>query len=100
MGRIVNHLEDEKTSIAILEAISTDSVELAKNLFDSSSLEDLKKLAIQKDIEPTDVLKSISKKMENYEEVLNAQGEGSVSKAAKVLRTNEALLKAVFSKSR
>jgi len=96
MGKIVNHLEDEKTSVAILEAISTDSVELAKNLFDSSSLEELKKLAIQKDIQPTDVLKSISKKMENYAEVLNAQGEGSVSKAGKLLRTNEALLKAVL----
>ena len=96
MGKIVNHLEDEKTSVAILEAISTDSVELAKNLFDSSSLEELKKLAIQKDIQPTDVLKSISKKMENYEEVLNAQGEGSVSVAGKLLRTNEALLKAVL----
>ena len=95
-GMIVNHLEDEKTSVAILEAISTDSVELAKNLFDSSSLEELKKLAIQKDIQPTDVLKSISKKMENYAEVLNAQGEGSVSKAGKLLRTNEALLKAVL----
>ena len=96
MGRIVNHLEDEKTSIAILEAISTDSVELAKNLFDSSSLEDLKKLAIQKDIQPTSVLKLISKEMENYAEVLNAQGEGSISKAGKLLRTNEALLKAVL----
>ena len=95
-GMIVNHLEDEKTSVAILEAISTDSVELAKNLFDSSSLEELKKLAIQKNIQPTDVLKSISKKMENYAEVLNAQGEGSVSKAGKLLRTNEALLKAVL----
>ena len=96
MGRIVNHLEDEKTSIAILEAISTDSVELAKNLFDSSSLEDLKKLAIQKDIQPTSVLKLISTEMENYAEVLNAQGEGSISKAGKLLRTNEALLKAVL----
>ena len=94
MGKILNHLQDEKTPETILMAIATDSVELAKDLFDSSNLEDLKKVAVQKDIQPTDVLKKIMKKTEDFGEVLNSQGEGSESKAAKMLRINEALLKA------
>ena len=94
MGKILNHLQDEKTPETILMAIATDSVELAKDLFDSSNLEDLKKIAVQKDIQPTDVLKKIMKKTEDFGEVLNSQGEGSESKAAKMLRINEALLKA------
>jgi len=48
MGMIVNHLQDEKTPETILMAISTDSVELAKDLFSSSSLVELTKLAQQK----------------------------------------------------
>lgn len=94
MGKILNHLQDEKTPDTILMAIATDSIELAKNLFDSSTLEDLKKIAVQKDIQPNDVLKKIMKKTEDFGEVLNSQGEGSESKAAKMLRINEALLKA------
>ena len=94
MGKIVNHLQDEKTPENILMAISTDSVQLAKNLFDSSSLADLKKLAVQKDIQPNDVLKMIMKKTEDFGEVINSQGEGSESKANKMLKINEALLKA------
>ena len=48
MGMIVNHLQDEKTPETILMAISTDSVELAKDLFSSSTLVELKKLAQDK----------------------------------------------------
>lgn len=94
MGKILNHLQDEKTPDTILMAIATDSVELAKNLFDSSTLEDLKKIAVKKDIQPADVSKKIMKKTEDFGEVINAQGEGSESKAAKMNRINEALLKA------
>jgi len=94
MGKILNHLQDEKTPDTILMAIATDSVELAKNLFDSSTLEDLKKIAVQKDIQPADVSKKIMKKTEDFGEVINAQGEGSESKDAKMNRINEALLKA------
>ena len=94
MGKIVNHLQDEKTPETILMAIATDSIELAKDLFDSSTLEDLKKIAVKKDIQPADVSKKIMKKTEDFGEVLNSQGEGSESKAAKMLRINEALLKA------
>ena len=94
MGKIVNHLQDEKTPDTILMAIATDSIELAKDLFDSSTLEDLKKIAVKKDIQPADVSKKIMKKTEDFGEVLNSQGEGSESKAAKMLRINEALLKA------
>ena len=94
MGKILNHLQDEKTPDTILMAIATDSIELAKNLFDSSTLEDLKKIAVKKDIQPADVSKKIMKKTEDFGEVINAQGEGSESKAAKMNRINEALLKA------
>ena len=40
------------------------------------------------------------KKTEDFGEVLNSQGEGSESKAAKMLRINEALLKGFFIKNR
>jgi len=96
MGKIVNHLQDEKTPKNILMAISTDSVELAKDLFDSSSLTSLKKLAIKNDIQPNDVSKKISKKLESFAEVINAQGEGSESKADFLLEINDALLKATL----
>jgi len=96
MGKIVNHLQDEKTPKNILMAISTDSLELAKDLFDSSSLTSLKKLAIKNDIQPNDVSKKISKKLESFAEVINAQGEGSESKANFLLEINDALLKATL----
>jgi len=96
MGKIVNHLQDEKTPKITLMAISTDSVELAKNLFDSSSLTSLKTLAIKNDIQPNDVSKKISKKLESFAEVINAQGEGSESKADFLLEINDALLKATL----
>ena len=89
----VNHLQDEKTSDTILMAIATDSSELAKDLFDSSSLKDLKTLAAQKDIDVDGVKKLIFKGTEDFGQVLDSQGEGSESKVAKMLRINEALLK-------
>jgi len=96
MGMIVNHLQDEKTSETILMAISTDSVELAKDLFDSSTLKELKTLAAQKDIDVDAIKKLIAKETEDFGQVLDSQGEGSESKAAKMLRINEALLKAAL----
>ena len=93
MGMIVNHLQDEKASEVILMAISTDSSELAKDLFNSSTLKDLKTLAAQKDIDVDGVKKLIFKGTEDFGQVLDSQGEGSESKAAKMLRINEALLK-------
>ena len=93
MGMIVNHLQDEKTSDTILMAIATESLELAKDLFDSSSLKDLKTLAAQKDIDVDAIKKLIAKETEDFGQVLDSQGEGSESKAAKMLRINEALLK-------
>tara|TARA_R100000541_G_scaffold12563_1_gene21016 strand:+ start:609 stop:2936 length:2328 start_codon:yes stop_codon:yes gene_type:complete len=93
MGMIVNHLQDEKASEVILMAISTDSSELAKDLFNSSTLKDLKTLAAQKDIDVDAVKKLIFKGTEDFGQVLDSQGEGSESIAAKMLRINEALLK-------
>ena len=93
MGMIVNHLQDEKTPETILMAISTDSSELAKDLFNSSTLKDLKTLAAQKDIDVDGVKKLIFKETEDFGQVLYSQGEGSESIAAKMLRINEALLK-------
>jgi len=93
MGMIVNHLQDEKASEVILMAISTDSSELAKDLFNSSTLKDLKTLAAQKDIDVDGVKKLIFKGTEDFGQVLASQGEGSESIAAKMLRINEALLK-------
>jgi len=94
MGMIVNHLQDEKTPETILMGISTDSVELAKDLFDSSSLEELKKIANQKETgKVASLITAIAKKTEDFGQVLDSQGEGSESKAAKMLRINEALLK-------
>jgi len=93
MGMIVNHLQDEKTSDTILMAIATESPELAKDLFDSSTLKELKTLAAQKDIDVDSIKKLIAKETEDFGQVLDSQGEGSESKAAKMLRINEALLK-------
>ena len=94
MGMIVNHLQDEKTSEVILMAISTDSSELAKDLFNSSTLEELKNLANQKTTgQVTSLQTLIAKKTEDFGQVLQSQGEGSESIAAKMLRINEALLK-------
>jgi len=96
MGMIVNHLQDEKTSDTILMAIATESPELAKDLFDSSTLKELKTLAAQKDIDVDSIKKLIAKETEDFGQVLDSQGEGSESKAAKMLRINEALLKAAL----
>jgi len=94
MGMIVNHLQDEKTPETILMAIATDSSELAKDLFNSSSLEELSDRANQKEAgKVASLQKLIAKKTEDFGQVLDSQGEGSESKAAKMLRINEALLK-------
>jgi len=97
MGMIVNHLQDEKTPETILMAIATDSSELAKDLFNSSSLEELSNLANKKEAGKVSSLqKLIAKETEDFGQVLDSQGEGSESKAAKMLRINEALLKVVL----
>jgi len=93
MGMIVNHLQDEKTPETILMAISTDSVELARDLFNSSNLVELKKLAQQKGTTTESLQKIVAKKTEDFGQVVDSQGEGSESKAALMLRINEALLK-------
>ena len=94
MGMIVNHLQDEKTPETILMAIATDSSELSKDLFNSSNLAELKTLADQKKTGQVTTLQTlIAKKTEDFGQVLDSQGEGSESKAAKMLRINEALLK-------
>ena len=94
MGMIVNHLQDEKTPETILMAIATDSTELAKDLFNSSTLTELSDLANNKEAGKVSSLqKLIAKETEDFGQVLDSQGEGSESKAAKMLRINEALLK-------
>jgi hypothetical protein len=94
MGMIVNHLQDEKTPETILMAIATDSPELAKDLFNSSTLKELSDRANQKEAgQVASLQKLIAKKTEDFGQVLDSQGEGSESKAAKMLRINEALLK-------
>ena len=94
MGMIVNHLQDEKTPETILMAIATDSTELAKDLFNSSSLKELSDRANQKEAgQVASLQKLIAKETEDFGQVLDSQGEGSESKAAKMLRINEALLK-------
>ena len=83
---IVNHLQDEKTPETILMAIATDSSELAKDLFNSSSLEELSDRANQKEAGKVASLKKlIAKETEDFGQVLDSQGEGSESKAAKML---------------
>jgi hypothetical protein len=94
MGMILNHLQDEKTSDTILMAIATDSPELAKDLFNSSTLKELSDRANQKEAgQVASLQKLIAKETEDFGQVLDSQGEGSESKAAKMLRINEALLK-------
>jgi hypothetical protein len=94
MGMIVNHLQDEKTPETILMAIATDSPELAKDLFNSSTLKELSDRANQKEAgQVASLQKLIAKETEDFGQVIDSQGEGSESKAAKMLRINEALLK-------
>ena len=94
MGMIVNHLQDEKTPETILMAISTDSSELAKDLFNSSSLKELSDRANQKEAgKVASLQKLIAKETEDFGQVLDSQGEGSESIAAKMNKINEALLK-------
>ena len=94
MGMIVNHLQDEKTSDTILMAIATDSPELAKDLFNSSTLKELKDRANEKEAgKVASLQKLIAKETEDFGQVLDSQGEGSESKAAKMNSINQALLK-------
>jgi len=97
MGMIVNHLQDEKTPETILMAIATDSSELAKDLFNSSTLPQLIIGANNKESgKVASLQKLIAKETEDFGQVLDSQGEGSESKAAKMNRINEALLKVVL----
>ena len=93
---ITSHLQDEKTPTTILMAMKTDSTELAKDLFNSSTLKELKTLinkAGDKNNSSTTIEKLILKKTEDFAQVIDSQGEGSESQAALMLAINEALLK-------
>tara|TARA_R110000823_G_scaffold149751_1_gene280528 strand:+ start:119 stop:2332 length:2214 start_codon:yes stop_codon:yes gene_type:complete len=96
MSMIANHLQDEGLSASAMMGMVSDNSEFSKDLFDSSTLEELTKLATQKLPEATTVnsiQKLIAEKTQSYQNVIFSQGEGSASQAAFVLRSNEALLK-------
>lgn len=100
IGLIRNHLQDEKLPSELLIGMSTDNVELSKDLFSSSTLVDLKALATKEGTKINNVTESIAKKIEDFTQVIASQGEGSTSQAAFILSINEALLKGVLVRQR
>lgn len=103
MGKVLHQLSDLNLPADYITALSTNSIELKKDIF-SSSTQDLEKLTnlVKNRIGEGDKFNSIKKKivkeMESYENVLEVQPEGSVDKTEFIKNMEDTIYKATLYK--
>ena len=101
MGKVLNQLTDVKLPSDYIVALSTNSIELKKDIF-SSSTQDLQKLeSLVKDRlgegEKFNSIKNrVIKNMESFENVLEVQPEGSVDKTELIKNMEETIYKSAL----
>jgi len=103
MGKVLHQLSDLNLPADYITALSTNSIELKKDIF-SSSTQDLETLTnlVKNRIGEGDKFNSIKKKivkeMESYENVLEVQPEGSVDKTEFIQNMEDTIYKATLYK--
>jgi hypothetical protein len=99
MSKVLNHLQAEKLPVEYIVAISTNSDSLTEDILSGENIEDLKKIVSTR-LDSTkkfnSIEKEVAKGMANWEEVILAQGEGSVVKTKYILSVQAAIYKAAL----
>jgi hypothetical protein len=103
MGKVLHQLSDLNLPADYITALSTNSIELKKDIFSSSTqdLETLTKLVknrIGEGEKFNSIKKKIVKEMESYENVLEVQPEGSVDKTEFIQNMEDTIYKATLYK--
>ena len=98
MGKVLNQLTDVKLPNDYITALSTNSMELKKDIFSSSTqdleaLEKLVKARIPEGEKFNSIKQKIVKEMESYENVLEIQIEGSVDKTELIQNMEDTIYK-------
>ena len=103
MGKVLNHLTDLKLPQDYLVALSTNSMELKKDILSASTqdlvkLETLVKGRVGEGEKFNSIKNRVIKNMENFENVLEVQIEGSVNKTELIQNMEDTIYKAALYK--
>ena len=101
MGKVLNQLTDLELPNDYIVALSTNSMELKQDIFSSSTqdlqqLENLVKDRIGEGEKFNSIKKKLVKEMESYENVLEAQPEGSIDKTELIQNMEDTIYKATL----
>jgi len=101
MGKVLNQLTDLELPNDYIVALSTNSMELKQDIFSSSTqdleaLEKLVKARIPEGEKFNSIKKKLVKEMESYENVLEAQPEGSIDKTELIQNMEDTIYKATL----
>ena len=98
MSKVLNHLQAENLPVEYVVAISTNSDSLTEDILSGENIKDLENLVSKRvsTKEFTNIEKEVAKGMADWEEVINAQGEGSVVKTKYILSVQAAIYKAAL----
>ena len=101
MGKVLNQLTDLELPNDYIVALSTNSMELKQDIFSSSTqdlqkLENLVKDRIGEGEKFNSIKKKLVKEMESYENVLEAQPEGSIDKTELIQNMEDTIYKAAL----
>jgi len=101
MGKVLNQLTDLELPNDYIVALSTNSMELKQDIFSSSTqdlqkLENLVKDRIGEGEKFNSIKKKLVKEMESYENVLEAQPEGSIDKTEFIKNMEDTIYKSAL----
>ena len=101
MGKVLNQLTDLELPNDYIVALSTNSMELKQDIFSSSTqdlqkLENLVKDRIGEGEKFNSIKKKLVKEMESYENVLEAQPEGSIDKTELIKNMEDTIYKSAL----
>ena len=99
MSKVLNHLQAENLPEEYVVAISTNSDSLTEDILSGENIEDLKKIVstrLNSGEKFNSIEKEVAKGMADWEEVILAQGEGSVVKTNYILSVQAAIYKAAL----
>ena len=99
MSKVLNHLQYEKLPIEYIVAISTNSDSLTEDILSGEKIDDLKKIVstrLDSGVKFNSIEKKVTKGMEDWEDVIIAQGEGSVVKTNYILSVQAAIYKSAL----
>ncbi len=101
MSKVLNHLSDLKIPQDYITALSTNSVPLKKDIYSSSTqnletLESLVRSGMKDGDKFNTIEKAIAKELDDFKNVIYAQGEGSVSSTAYAANIQKTIYKSAL----